>query len=71
VSARLRDATGEIRVLLAVPVWEDCLMLGLTDIRKYGGDSIWIVRAAATLRGSPAPTRTTDRPRGGSVGGVF
>ena len=45
VPARLRDDTGEIRVLLSVPRWEDYLMLGLTEIREYGGDSIQVVRA--------------------------
>ena len=45
VPARLRDGKGEIRLLLAVPGWEDYLMLGLTEIRQYGGDSIQVVRA--------------------------
>jgi uncharacterized membrane protein len=45
VPARLRDDAGEIRVLLTVPRWEDYLMLGVTEIREYGGDSIQVVRA--------------------------
>jgi uncharacterized membrane protein len=45
VPIRLRDDTGEIRVLLSVPRWEDYLMLGLTEIREYGGNAIQVVRA--------------------------
>jgi uncharacterized membrane protein len=45
VPARLRDAGGESRVLLPVPSWDDYLMLGLTEIREYGRDSIQVVRA--------------------------
>jgi uncharacterized membrane protein len=45
VPARLRDDAGEIRVLLTVPRWEDYLMLGVTEIREYGGESIQVVRA--------------------------
>jgi uncharacterized membrane protein len=45
VPLRLRGAGGEIRVVLSVPRWEDYLMLGMTEIREYGGDSIQVVRA--------------------------
>ena len=38
------EATGEVRLIYRRPAWEDFVMLGTTEIRHYGRDSIQVQR---------------------------
>ena len=38
------EATGEVRLMYRRPAWEDFVMLGTTEIRHYGRDSIQVQR---------------------------
>jgi uncharacterized membrane protein len=42
--ARVRDASGRIRLLYRTPNWEDFVRLAVTEIRHFGGASIQIAR---------------------------
>jgi uncharacterized membrane protein len=43
-SGQVRDSTGQLRVIVPVPAWEDYLALGVDEIRQYGASSIQVVR---------------------------
>jgi uncharacterized membrane protein len=38
------DSTGKVRVVYRTPDWEDFVLLGTTEIRQYGRDSIQVQR---------------------------
>jgi uncharacterized membrane protein len=38
------DASGKLRVILRTPNWEDFVNLACTELRRYGADSIQVVR---------------------------
>jgi len=38
------DAAGEVRLIYRTPNWEDFVLLGTTEIRQYGKDSIQVQR---------------------------
>ena len=39
-----RDATGKLRLVYRTPNWEDFVLLGTTEIRQYGDESIQVQR---------------------------
>jgi uncharacterized membrane protein len=39
-----RDAQGQLRLIYRTPEWEDFVLLGTTEIRQYGRDSIQVQR---------------------------
>jgi uncharacterized membrane protein len=39
-----KDAKGEVRLIYRTPDWEDFVLLGTTEIRQYGRDSIQVQR---------------------------
>jgi uncharacterized membrane protein len=39
-----RDATGELRLIVPMPTWEDYLTLAFDEIRQYGASSVQIMR---------------------------
>jgi uncharacterized membrane protein len=41
---REMDRNGEVRLIYRTPNWEDFVMLGTTEIRQYGRDSIQVQR---------------------------
>jgi uncharacterized membrane protein len=41
---REKDHTGEVRLIYRTPDWEDFVLLGTTEIRHYGRDSIQVQR---------------------------
>ena len=61
LSGRLtvRDAAGRVRLVLPARRWEDYLALGVTEIRRFGANSIQIVRQLRALLGE---LRETVRP---------
>lgn len=48
-TGRVADGQGKVRVLLRTPNWEDFVSLGLTEIRRYGADSVQIARRMRAL----------------------
>jgi len=38
------DSTGKVRVVYRTPDWEDFVLLGTTEIRQFGRDSIQVQR---------------------------
>jgi len=46
---QLADQHGVIRVIRAVPSWDDLVTLALTEIQQYGRDSFQVQRRLATL----------------------
>jgi uncharacterized membrane protein len=43
-NARVRDATGRVRLVYRTPDWEDFVTLAVTEIRQFGGTSIQVAR---------------------------
>jgi uncharacterized membrane protein len=43
-TGRIDDAQGELRLVYPVPAWSDYLALAFDEIRRYGGDSLQVVR---------------------------
>lgn len=41
---RVKDRNGQLRLMYRTPNWEDFVLLGTTEIRQYGGDSIQVQR---------------------------
>ena len=41
---RVRDASGQVRLVYRTPAWEDFVRLAVTEIRHFGGESIQIAR---------------------------
>jgi uncharacterized membrane protein len=41
---RVRDRSGQVRLIYRTPGWEDFVALAVTEIRQYGGMSIQVVR---------------------------
>jgi uncharacterized membrane protein len=41
---RLRDASGQLRLVYRTPDWEDFVELAVTEIRHFGGQSIQVAR---------------------------
>jgi uncharacterized membrane protein len=41
---RVRDATGKVRFMYRTPNWEDFVVLAVTEIRHFGGESIQVAR---------------------------
>jgi uncharacterized membrane protein len=39
-----KDAAGQLRLIYRTPDWEDFVLLGTTEIRQYGRDSIQVQR---------------------------
>ena len=42
--AKVRDATGRVRLIYRTPNWEDFVSLAVTEIRQFGGASIQVTR---------------------------
>jgi uncharacterized membrane protein len=42
--AKVRDATGRVRLIYRTPNWEDFVALAVTEIRHFGGSSIQVTR---------------------------
>lgn len=61
--AHATDEAGAIRVVRAVPSWEDLVALALTEIHHYGRDSFQVERRlAGLLRDLPAALPLERRP---------
>jgi uncharacterized membrane protein len=43
-TGEVRDANGNLRVKYRTPDWDDFVLLAVTEIRQYGGDSIQVAR---------------------------
>jgi uncharacterized membrane protein len=43
-SGLVRDSAGKLRLVYRTPDWEDFVMLAVTEIRHFGGNSIQVVR---------------------------
>jgi len=43
-AGQMRDVTGRLRLVYRTPDWEDFVSLGVTEIRRYGKDSIQVAR---------------------------
>jgi uncharacterized membrane protein len=43
-TGEVRDAGGNLRLLYRTPDWEDFVLLGLTEIRQFGSQSIQVAR---------------------------
>jgi uncharacterized membrane protein len=41
---KVRDATGQVRLIYRTPDWEDFVTLAVTEIRQFGGSSIQVAR---------------------------
>ena len=41
---RLRDASGQVRLVYRTPDWDDFVELAVTEIRHFGGQSIQVAR---------------------------
>jgi uncharacterized membrane protein len=39
-----RDAAGRLRLVYRTPDWEDFVLLAVTEIRQFGGESIQVAR---------------------------
>jgi uncharacterized membrane protein len=48
---RATDQTGEVRLIYRIPNWEDFVVLGVTEIRQYGRDSIQVQRRLRAMLG--------------------
>jgi uncharacterized membrane protein len=46
---RVRDRSGQLRLLYRTPDWEDFVQLAVTEIRHFGGGSIQVVRRMRAL----------------------
>jgi uncharacterized membrane protein len=44
-----RDASGALRLVVAVPNWEEYLDIGTTEIQQYGADSVQVERRLGSL----------------------
>ncbi len=45
----LRDAEGRCRIVVHAPRWDEFLSLGTTEIRRYGGSAIQVVRRLRSM----------------------
>jgi uncharacterized membrane protein len=45
----ITDESGKLRVILRTPNWEDFVILACTELRRYGTDSIQVVRRLRTM----------------------
>jgi uncharacterized membrane protein len=43
------NSTGQLRVVIPVPAWEDFLELAFSEIREYGARSVQVVRRLKAL----------------------
>lgn len=46
---RVRDATGQLRLVYRTPGWEDFVGLAITEIRHFGGASIQVARRLSAM----------------------
>jgi uncharacterized membrane protein len=57
----LRDAAGNVRVILRTPNWEDFVDLSFTEIRFYGAENIQIARRVRAMMMNLANTLPAER----------
>ena len=48
-TGKLRDAQGNLRLLITVPTWDDFLRLALDEVRFYGANSVQVMRRMKAL----------------------
>ena len=57
----ITDESGKLRVIVRTPNWEDFVNLACTELRRYGADSIQVVRRLRTMIESLIGTLPEDR----------
>lgn len=58
---RVRDSTGNIRLVYRTPDWEDFVHLAVTEIRHFGGGSIQIARRLRAMLENLIPSLPEER----------
>ena len=56
----VKDAEGNLRLVFAVPSWEDYLELGFEEIRQYGASSVQVMRRLRSALISVAGSLTSE-----------
>jgi len=57
----ITDESGKLRVIFRTPNWEDFVNLACTELRRYGADSIQVVRRLRAMIENLIRTLTEDR----------
>ncbi len=57
----ISDESGKVRVIVRTPNWEDFVKLACTELRRYGADSIQVVRRLRTMIENLIHTLPQDR----------
>ena len=57
----ITDASGKLRVIIRTPNWEDFVNLACTELRRYGADSIQVVRRLRAMIENLIRTLPEDR----------
>jgi uncharacterized membrane protein len=57
----ITDKSGELRVIFRTPNWEDFVVLACTELRRYGADSIQVVRRLRAMIENLIHTLPEDR----------
>jgi uncharacterized membrane protein len=60
---RVRDATGQLRLVYRTPDWEDFVHLAVTEIRQFGGMSIQVARRLRAMLSDLIQTLPEERTR--------
>jgi uncharacterized membrane protein len=58
---RVRDATGQVRLVYRTPAWEDFVQLAVMEIRHFGGASIQVARRLRAMLEDLIQTLPEDR----------
>ncbi|MGE5610945.1 MAG: DUF2254 domain-containing protein [Bacillota bacterium] len=58
---RIRDATGQVRLVYRTPGWEDFVQLAVTEIRHFGCESIQVARRLRAMLEDLIHTLPEDR----------
>ena len=57
----ITDESGKLRVIVRTPNWEDFVTLACTELRRYGADSIQVVRRLRAMIENLILTLPEDR----------
>jgi uncharacterized membrane protein len=60
-TGRVSDKAGRLRLIYRTPDWEDFMLLGVTEIRQYGSDSIQVARRLRAMLEDLNHVLPTDR----------
>ncbi len=62
-AGKIRDARGELRVIVPIPTWHDYLSLSFDEIRQFGVTSIQVLRRLRSALSGLAATVATEQRR--------